>query len=1841
MTDTVTVVTNPSTNTVEIVSVGPQGPQGPQGVKGDVGDVNPDMITLRDAAAASASAAAGSASSASTSATTATTQASSASGSASTATSQATIATNQATTATTKAGEASTSATNAAASAGTASSSATTATTKASEASTSASNAAGSASTAISQATIATTKAAEADASATAAAGSASSASTSAATASTQATNAANSQSTATSAAATATTQATNASTSAATATTKANDAANSATTAQNAATTASTQANSAIASAAAAAASQSAAAVSESGASAGAATSTAKASEAAGSAAAINATFGNAASVALQAQNAQSAASLAQGYAASASSVVQQDLSGITAQALHRSPNAITAQFIYDTSKDSDGGAWTEKCQGTSWYNEALAGKWLGPQASESDARFSGATLGSELVTNGNFSSGTGWTVGSGWAISGGTLNYSGAYNASYFTAASNAFVAGKYYRVTMTISGNTSGNVNAFLNVPNNGALNPVNFSGNGEKTFFLLAGVTCNGFHFVGNSATGAMSIDNISIREVTALNTASNDYFQLTTDGKFYRLWKNIFQYSSDFTNAVWTKGSLTSVSATTFTGGTSSYIQQNVAIPGGTAGRSFTMRAVLSGTGKVRLKNTQSAVLDTFTSDITLTSTPTAYTLAVTNGSSAGNGFQSFGINPATDNSAFTVTVAEFQAEYGTVATSYEAKAADASTSEIFRGNKADFPRLAAIVAEEGNVNIYDLTEPGRPMWMRFFPGNLNERSMLNGSYRVYSSTPMLNGIMPVGSSGAFGALRVVDFPRDTARSYRGNNDQLGGTQGNWRRDIASRNTTAGYEYANLAIAGDQIYAVAMTVLPDAPIDPATGLRVPTIAVATGGGVSVIKHNGTVQNLNVAANYQADVAFNRNSLYVSGVLSSNLGIYSTADVSAASIGAVNYFATYGFPQFQMTAGNEAPQFEFAAQRRLLLSRPGIGGVSMLIENRASGLRSIAARVTPTFNTGWLTGDIRRAYLSDVTAESISGSELVTNGTFATDLSGWTDRGTLSTWVSGTMQVSGNGASYGSVYTPITTVVGRSYVMSVNVLSVNRADTLYLGAGSTTAFSGNRLAAASGVATYTFTATSTTTYIKVETVYSNSLAVVDNVSVVEAVLDRSYKAASAPVFGTLTKAQLATGTSLVGYSGFSASNYLREPYSADLDFGTGEWNASAWVNVPTTLPTTSYPLGSELVDTANTATAWITYGTNTVTQDGDAVRVTFGSDDRGAYIYLTQAGGLNANLVAGKSYQIQVQLRVNSGSANFAIYGTSLGNYIDPAAITQTDYVTRTYIFTYVSGNPNLQLSNLSAGEELSIRNVSVRELGASRVVDRSHSSGPYVRLGVNYSGTLTAEAFDGTTTRTVTTTAAYNTATWLKADANYTTDGSLTIRVNGREVAATRGNPLRPYYGRKNLLNYSHTFSNAIWVGVFGGAKVSTNNSDPDGGTNAVEISFANQYAYLLYNSVALFVSGQQYTLSFWARRSSGSNAISVYADPSTLIGSYSPTSTWTRYSITFTWSGASAPLMIAQDRNASGFTNVQLYGFQLELGAAATTYTPTTDVPPDGAPLTIGNNYAADAPFPGTIALLKLGATVPTPEQATFMYEQEKQLFRANAQCVMPDSGSIVDMAYDDATDRWVAVSAANESYWTGLVRNTVTPVPAGSYTKIVATSGIELAARSTTNPGVDVTIPAYGLREELVKRAEAAARLGKELSTFDYVGGFTGNTTSGSTAIASVSTITYPGSYIGARISGSGIPANTTIVAVSGTTLYISAAATATATGVSITFLDFALPAGMETKTVMSAGSVKQEGSTKDYTRLYDGFIETIRFGAAPGVTAWVQIAAQRITLQ
>jgi hypothetical protein len=221
---------------------------------------------------------------------------------------------------------------------------------------------------------------------------------------------------------------------------------------------------------------------------------------------------------------------------------------SAINAEALHRSPNAVTAMFVYDTSKDSDGGAWTAKCQHTSWYNEPLNGKWLGAQLSETDARYVGATVGNELLVNSTFDTSiSGWTPTSYIAssVSGGFLTLTTLSGAAYSDG------------ISQTITGLTIGKSYLLRVVLGPSSTVRLRFvTGYGQfytnmtlMQSFVATSTSLTVYAYVdANTANQTASIDSISVREVTALNTATGDYFQLTTDGKFYRLWRNLIQSS---------------------------------------------------------------------------------------------------------------------------------------------------------------------------------------------------------------------------------------------------------------------------------------------------------------------------------------------------------------------------------------------------------------------------------------------------------------------------------------------------------------------------------------------------------------------------------------------------------------------------------------------------------------------------------------------------------------------------------------------------------------------------------------------------------------------------------------------------------------------------------------------------------------------------------------------------------------------------------------------------------------------------------------------------------------------------------------------------------------------------------------------------------------------------------------------------------------------------------------------------------------------------------------------------------------------------------------------
>ncbi len=513
------------------------------------------------------------------------------------------------------------------------------------------------------------------------------------------------------------------------------------------------------------------------------------------------------------------------------------------------------------------------------------------------------------------------------------------------------------------------------------------------------------------------------------------------------------------------------------------------------------------------------------------------------------------------------------------------------------------------------------------------------------------------------------------------------------------------------------------------------------------------------------------------------------------------------------------------------------------------------------------------------------------------------------------------------------------------------------------------------------------------------------------------------------DTSYKQAQAEILGSLTTLPVATGSQLVGYSGFKQYAGLREQYSADLDFGTGEWTASAWVNIPT-LATNDLPTsGVNLLpnnglfydtDTNNIPDGWASSPAGSkIEYAGNKFALTLTGTNGVSYIANT------LSLTIGKVYKISAYIEPNTGNPYFGV-GTSNVVSVTRSVANGPGYATAYFVAT--ESTPYLRASNTNSAT-FNIANY-ISELKVEEVIDlsilsRSYSSGAKIDLTVNYFGRLGASVFDGTNTRIVITDSAYSINSWIKVEAVYTpSDTALVIRVNGQTVKSTTGTAL-----------------------------LSMNNSN---------------------------------------------------------------------------------------------------------------------------AQLTIGNNFNLDAPFPGSIALAKLSATAPTAEQSQWMYEQEKQLFSSNVNCTLPDTNSLIDLSYDDETNRLIVISNSNESYWSGLVRVDSQPVTTnGSFTKVSANSGIRLISRSTTDSGVDVKIPAYNIKTRLEQDRSDSI---KQTVVFDYD------------------------------------PTDNSQVA-------------------------FVLPIGFTAIAVYKAGIELREtiSTTKDWSRSFDGFRETITLTTAPASTEWIQIHATK----
>ncbi len=589
-------------------------------------------------------------------------------------------------------------------------------------------------------------------------------------------------------------------------------------------------------------------------------------------------------------------------------------------------------------------------------------------------------------------------------------------------------------------------------------------------------------------------------------------------------------------------------------------------------------------------------------------------------------------------------------------------------------TQVNRGISKGFPAKTAIVLEADKLTIYDLTADNCPMWMVFLT---NTNGHL-GSSNCTSAT-ISNGLLIVGSSD--NGIFVIDFVAD--RSIWIYNTGTANT-GAMPLGIGSRNTSQlRLTPQPYNISGFAVTDVSMVYLPTSPLNPRTGLPMPTIAVALGTNVSVIDDTQTVRKITNATAMGKVALTKSGKLYIRNNAASGVcvGLLPTAASTALASWRTGNFDTTTYPAL---LGNPDSLNDYSIYASSL-------GFAVVKENPSAPTKSMTARITNSYNTGWMVGDTRGCYLSDtstvmgastrfITGNVLTASDaaagdyfgyscsLSANGSIlAVGARGWegtyTDQGCLYIydWTGGawvqrgsvltasdaassdyfgvTCSLSADGSvlavgahgwegtatNQGGVY--IYDWTGGAWVQRGSVLTASDAAVSdYFGYSCSLSADGSILAVGAytwegtaanqgGVYIYDWTGGAwvqrgsvlTASDAAVSDCFGISCSLSANGSILAVgaygwegtatnqgavyvcrdvvslanitgvVWDRSQVQTNANVYGNLTKAPVATGSSLVWYSGFSNTAYIERMLNPDLDFGTGDFSVLVWANI----------------------------------------------------------------------------------------------------------------------------------------------------------------------------------------------------------------------------------------------------------------------------------------------------------------------------------------------------------------------------------------------------------------------------------------------------------------------------------------------------------------------------------------------------------------------------------------------------------------------------------------------------------------------------------------
>ena len=560
------------------------------------------------------------------------------------------------------------------------------------------------------------------------------------------------------------------------------------------------------------------------------------------------------------------------------------------------------------------------------------------------------------------------------------------------------------------------------------------------------------------------------------------------------------------------------------------------------------------------------------------------------------------------------------------------------------TASANRSSRKEFPEVALLVTNQYNFYIYDLdnvkdgTTGELEVWMKFEGGGQDKFLWHNNTanLKVFDATAKNGYIaLAVGNTASESYTGYYWMNLVSEHAERMRSSTLYRT---WNAGLAQRNvgTTVGWgegsyvlptaDLGSAALATTNCTSVHMFAHRGNNIDPDTGTLVPSIAIGMGrpeqpntsgypGGIYMIMGDGRRYNKTMTGNYcpYEGLCFND---YGDIVLVRDNYDYVVIEEAARSLAGKQHPSAWSAKAFYRTGNTSTAKFPWPMVKRNAsngesqnppsnLSTKGVCAVDNEVilwsnetgitkwwtENYWTANNQLGCYITSSFNTGWMFGNCKGMHLCSTNTNTIgdSGTQLATNHTFASNVTGWygdssctvthsTDNG--QDGQSGIARVTRNGgADYtyaikqNDVFTPEDGISGARYRVKFDIKpTFTGSYTLRVRAGGNT----TQWSITSGLTSGSWSSHDTGIIIADGTPLEigslggtiNSFDIDNIVVTLMSDTDKTVNNRELYMNGTtgpITRTAVETGAELVGWGNFASDRFLKTDYTELYNFG----------------------------------------------------------------------------------------------------------------------------------------------------------------------------------------------------------------------------------------------------------------------------------------------------------------------------------------------------------------------------------------------------------------------------------------------------------------------------------------------------------------------------------------------------------------------------------------------------------------------------------------------------------------------------------------------------